>query len=313
MARGRTLVVGTRGSVLALAQTESVVARLRLLSPGTEFVIRRIKTTGDHIYDAALAKIGEKGLFTRELEKALLEGEIDLAVHSMKDLPTRLPPGLVVAAVPPREDPCDALVTRGGHKLAELPPGSVVGTSSLRRQAQLLACRPDLEVKTIRGNLDTRLRKLDEGQVDALVVAWAGLARLGLLARVAERLPYDVCLPAVGQGALAVEARAGDAGICALLARIDDAPSRAAVLAERAFLRRLEGGCQVPIGGVARVEGRSVVLEGMVATLDGRNLVRGRLQGDVTDPEGVGVSLAESLLERGAREILAAMRGECRE
>ncbi|HAG06876.1 MAG TPA: hydroxymethylbilane synthase [Peptococcaceae bacterium] len=309
----RRVVVGSRGSVLALKQTESVVAGLRERRPDVEFVIRTVKTTGDNIRDVALAKIGDKGLFTKELEMALLNGEIDLAVHSMKDLPTRLPAGLVVAAVPAREEPCDVLVTRDGKKLAELPPGAVVGTSSLRRQAQLLAYRPDLVVQSIRGNLDTRLRKLDEGQVDGLVVAWAGLARLGYEGRVAERLPYDICLPAVGQGALGVEAREDDAEVCALLREIDDPRSRARVLAERAFLRSLEGGCQVPVGAVAHVQDRELVLQGMVATLDGRKVMRGLARGDMEEPEHIGASLAERLLDRGAREILACAREEWRQ
>ncbi|MGQ9497244.1 MAG: hydroxymethylbilane synthase [Desulfotomaculales bacterium] len=313
MRERRRVVVGSRGSVLALKQTESMVAGLRERRPDVEFVIRTVKTTGDNIYDVALAKIGDKGLFTKELEIALLNGEIDLAVHSMKDLPTRLPAGLVVAAVPAREEPCDVLVTRDGKKLAELPPGAVVGTSSLRRQAQLLAYRPDLVVQSIRGNLDTRLRKLDEGQVDGLVVAWAGLARLGYEGRVAERLSYEICLPAVGQGALGVEAREDDTEVCALLREIDDPWSRACVLAERAFLRSLEGGCQVPIGAVAELQGRELVLQGMVATLDGRKVMRGLARGDMEEPEYVGAFLAEQLLDRGAREILACAREEWRQ
>lgn len=313
MVRKRRLVVGSRGSILALKQTESVVARLRERRPGTEFLIQTIKTTGDNIYDVALAKIGDKGLFTKELEVALLKGEIDLAVHSMKDLPTRLPAGLVVAAIPAREEPYDVLVTRDGKQLSELPPGAVVGTSSLRRQAQLLAYRPDLVVQSIRGNLDTRLRKLEAGQVDGLILAWAGLARLGYERRVAQRIPYDICLPAVGQGALGIEAREDDAEVCALLREIDDPLSRARVLAERAFLRSLEGGCQVPIGAVACVQDRELVLEGMVATLDGRKVIRGLAKGDVGEPEHVGTSLAEQLLDRGGREILACAREEWRQ
>lgn len=307
----KRFTVGSRGSLLALKQTETIVARLRALRPDADFVVRTIKTTGDNIHDVALAKIGDRGLFTKELEKALLDGEIDLAVHSMKDLPTRLPAGLVVAAIPAREEPCDVLVTRTGCGLDELPPGAVVGTSSLRRQAQLLAYRPDLVVKSMRGNLDTRLRKLDEGQADALVLAWAGLARLGYEGRVTQRLPYTICLPAVGQGAVGVEARADDEEVCALLAAVDDAPSRACVLAERAFLRYLEGGCQVPIGAVAYIQGRELILEAMVATLDGSKVVRGQMKGNIGEPDRVGESLAVLLLERGAREILSQVREGC--
>jgi hydroxymethylbilane synthase len=302
------VVVGTRGSRLALAQANWVIERLRARYPEVEFQRKEIRTTGDNILEVALAKIGDKGLFTKELEKALLDGEIDLAVHSMKDLPTRLPPGLVVGAVSNREYPGDVLISRSGRVLEELPPGAVVGTSSLRRTAQLLAYRPDLEVVPVRGNVLTRLRKLDEGVVDALVLAWAGVYRLNLTGRVTHRIPISVCLPAVGQGALGVEVRQGDAEIIEMVRTVDHAPTRAAVLAERTLLRRLEGGCQVPIGALGRVWDSRLLLEAVVASLDGRELVRAEDSGPVSEPERLGGQLAARMLEMGAGAILDRVR-----
>lgn len=300
--------MGTRGSTLALAQTRIVIRELAKRWPDYRFEVVKIKTTGDKILDVALAKIGDKGLFTKELEVALLKREIDLAVHSMKDVPTVLPEGLVIGAVLPREYPGDVLVSRAGKTLGELPPGARVGTSSLRRQAQLRFYRPDLALIPVRGNLTTRLKKLKAGDFDALVLAWAGLARLGLEGSVTERLPYTVCLPAVSQGAIGVEIRADDPEIARLVSAVDDAPSRAEVVAERAFMRRLEGGCQVPIGAVASVTGTVLTIEGMVADLEGSRLYRDRMSGQVVHAAETGVQLAEKLLSSGAAAVLSAIR-----
>lgn len=289
------LVIGSRGSQLALWQARWVKSRLEGL--GVEAEIEIIRTTGDKITDVPLAKVGSKGLFTKEIEDALLAGRVDLAVHSLKDLPTVLPAGLVLAAVPEREDPRDALV---GKRLADLPQGARVGTSSLRRGAQLKRLRPDVSIESVRGNLDTRLRKLDEGQYEAILLAAAGLRRLGWVERIAECLDPDVMCPAVGQGALAIETRAeGEAReICA---RLDHEPTRRAVLEERAMLARLGGGCQVPIGAHAVVDGEKVRVRGVVASPDGTRVV----SAETSD----GESCAARLLEGGAREILREVYG----
>lgn len=304
----REIVVGTRGSMLALAQADWVIKRLRAFYPEVEFRRREIRTTGDNILEVALSKIGDKGLFTKELEKALVDGEIDLAVHSMKDLPTRLPEGLAIGAISAREYPGDVLISRRRWRLEELPSGFVLGTSSLRRTAQLLAYRPDLTVVSIRGNVPTRLKKLDEGVVDGLVLAWAGLYRLNLTDRVTHRIPVPVCLPAVGQGALGIELRQDDSGTMELVRTLDHFPTRAAVLAERALLRRLEGGCQVPIGALGRLQDDRLLLEAVVASLDGRELVRAEADGPANEPEQLGEVLAAKLLDLGAGEVLARVR-----
>jgi hydroxymethylbilane synthase len=295
------LVIASRGSQLALWQARWVCAQLTGL--GHECRIEIIKTTGDKITDVPLAKVGTKGLFTKEIEEALLDGRADLAVHSLKDLPTELPDGLVLAAVPEREDPRDAVV---GKTLADLPPGARVGTSSLRRSAQLRKLRPDLEIESVRGNLDTRLRKLDEGQYDAILLAAAGLKRLGWGGRIAEILPAETMCPAVGQGALAIETRASGAGRDAVRA-LDHADTHAAVLAERGLLGALGGGCQVPIGAFATVDGGNLRLLGLVASPDGGEVVRGESRGSVADGESLGRALGNELLERGARRILDAV------
>lgn len=305
---GRRVVVGTRGSELALKQTGIVIRALEQQWPGCRFEVKRIKTTGDKIRDVALAKIGDKGLFTKELEIALLEGKIDLAVHSMKDLPTLLPEGLVVGAVLAREYPEDALISLSGTTLDSLPPGARVGTSSLRRQAQLRHYRPDLQVSPVRGNVNTRLSRLKKGDFDAVVLARAGLARLGLQDHVTQLLPYEVCLPAVGQGAIGIEIRAGDQEISDFVSVINDEKSRAEITAERAFMRRLEGGCQVPIGALARAAGAELTLAGVVADVDGERLFRAEETGPVAAAETVGVRLAEKLLAMGAAEILRSIR-----
>ncbi|HRA98594.1 MAG TPA: hydroxymethylbilane synthase, partial [Nitrospira sp.] len=246
-----TLILGTRGSKLAVHQSQWVQARLQELAPGLTISLQRIQTSGDKILDVPLAKIGGKGLFVKEIEDALLSKEIDLAVHSMKDVPTALPDGLDILCVPPREDPRDALITRDGSRLDQLKPGARIGTSSLRRQAQLLHYRPDFTIEMLRGNLDTRLRKLREGQFDAIVLAAAGLRRLGWDAEITEYLPVQLSLPAIAQGALGIEARSDDSFVRELLSRFEHRQTRITVTAERALLHRLEGGCQVPIAAHA--------------------------------------------------------------
>jgi hydroxymethylbilane synthase len=292
------LVIASRGSQLALWQARWVAAQLT--AAGHPCRIEIIKTTGDKITDVPLAKVGTKGLFTKEIEEALLDSRAHLAVHSLKDLPTELPEGLVLAAVPRREDPRDAVV---GKKLADLPDGAKIGTSSLRRAAQLRQLRPGLQVESVRGNLDTRLRKLDEGQYDAILLAAAGLKRLGWGNRIAEILPPEQMCPAVGQGALAIETRAGFDGVAIL----DHAETHTAVIAERAVLGALGGGCQVPIGAYATVsEGRIHVLA-IVAAPDGTQVIRAEAEGPSAEAAHIGASLAADLLQRGARQILEAV------
>jgi hydroxymethylbilane synthase len=295
------LVIASRGSQLALWQAHWVQAQLEAV--GHESRIEIIKTTGDKITDVPLAKVGTKGLFTKEIEEALLDGRADLAVHSLKDLPTELPAGLVLAAVPEREDPRDAIV---GKRLTDLPGGARVGTSSLRRSAQLRALRPDLVIESVRGNVDTRLRKLDEGQYDAILLAAAGLKRLGWGDRIAEILPVELMCPAVGQGALAIETRPSGAGFDACRS-LDHGATHAAVRAERGLLGALGGGCQVPIGAHARIEDGRVYLTGVVASPDGSEIIRADTKGTVAGAEESGRTLGRDLLDRGARRILEAV------
>jgi hydroxymethylbilane synthase len=296
----KTLVVGTRGSALARAQTRWMVERLQQMHPDVEFVEQIIKTSGDR------GQIKEIGAFVKELEEALQRGEIDMAVHSLKDLPTRQPEGLVIGALLERADPRDVLISQDGLKLRELPAGARVGTGSPRRAAQLLALRSDLEVVPIRGNVDTRLRKLaaGDGEVDALILAKAGLDRLGLAERVTEVLPPEAMLPAVGQGALAVEVRADDAFVLELVKALDHPGTRAGITAERAFLQTLGGGCRVPIAAYGRVEDGKLVLDGLVSSPDGRKVLRGRVEGSSDEAEALGRKLAERLLAQGAEELL---------
>ena len=295
------LVIASRGSQLALWQAHWVEGQLQAL--GYQVRIEIIKTTGDKITDVPLAKVGTKGLFTKEIEEALLDGRADLAVHSLKDLPTELPEGLVLAAVPEREDPRDAII---GKRLDELPQGARVGTSSLRRSAQLRKLRPDLVIESVRGNLDTRLRKLDEGQYDAILLAAAGLKRLGWADRIAEVLdPARMC-SAVGQGALAIETRAAGSGFDAVQP-LDHPATHAAVAAERGVLGSLGGGCQVPIGAHATVAGDRVRVQAIVASPDGSEMIRGEAEGAATDAAATGRALGADLLERGARRILDAV------
>ena len=300
------LVVGTRGSTLALWQTGHVIERLKAGASDIDVWVERITTQGDRVRDRPLAQVGGKGLFVKEIEVALLAGEIDLAVHSLKDMPTEHPDGLVLGAILERADARDALVARDGRStLSTLPVGARVGTSSLRRRAQLFAARPDLAVVDLRGNVDTRLRKLREGQYDAIVLAVAGLARLGYRATISQCLPVDTMMPAVGQGALCVEVRAGDPATQDLIGSLDHRPTHQAALAERAFLHRLAGGCQVPIGAYAEVRGDQLDLQGVVAALDGARVVRDRLVGPAVDSARLGTELAERILAAGGDVILS--------
>jgi len=304
-----TLVLGTRGSKLAVHQSEWVQARIKELAPHVTVTLRRIHTSGDKILDVPLAKIGGKGLFVKEIEEALLSGEIDLAVHSMKDVPTVLPAGLDLLCIPLREDARDALISRDGRLFKDLPQGAKVGTSSLRRQAQLLQARPDLSISMLRGNLDTRLKKLREGQFDAIVLAAAGLRRLGWEYEITEYLAPEISLPAIGQGALGIEGRQDDQFVRSLLSGLEHPPTRTMVRAERALLHRLQGGCQVPIAAHATLAGSDVTLEGLVASVDGKEIIRDRVRGTVTDPESIGIQLGEQLLARGGDKILQAIYG----
>ena len=320
----RTLIIGTRGSPLAVWQAEHVAARLGETCPGLSVQLERIRTTGDRILDVPLAQVGGKALFVKEIEEALLAGRVDLAVHSMKDVPTDLPEGLTIAAIPQREDPADVLISREGRRLADLPRGARMGTSSLRRQSQLLQHRPDLVVVGLRGNLDTRIRKLGSEGLDAIVLAAAGVKRLGLDRLVTEALPPDVVLPAVGQGALGIEIRepqggrgaggqggreGGESRVAELVKALDHADTHTAVRAERAMLRRLGGGCQVPIAALASVEGTALLLRGLIASTDGATVIRGEARGAAADPDAVGHGLAVELLERGGRVILQGILG----
>ncbi|HLL14333.1 MAG TPA: hydroxymethylbilane synthase [Pyrinomonadaceae bacterium] len=305
-------VIGSRGSKLALWQSEWVRARLAELRPEAEIRIEVIKTSGDVMLDVPLAVIGGKGVFTKELEEALLAEEIDLAVHSLKDLPTTLPDNLAITAITEREDARDALILREGvaageHSLHGLPQGAVVGTSSLRRQAQLKHLRPDVSIKDLRGNVDTRLRKLDEGGYDAIILASAGLRRLGFERRINASITHAEMLPAVGQGALGIETRANDARTAALVSLLEHAPTRAACTAERALLFALGGGCQVPIAAHAVVEGDTLRLDALVAALDGGRVIRDRVEDDSRHAARAGEALAARLREQGAGELLEGL------
>ena len=303
----REVVIGTRGSALALWQANHVRDRLLAGHEALDVRLEIIHTQGDKLLQDPLHKLGDKGLFTKEIEQALLDRHVDLAVHSLKDLPTATVAGLEIAAITSREDPADALITRGGCTLDDLPRGALVLSSSLRRQAQILHRRQDLRVGNIRGNVPTRLRKFDEGQADAILFASAGLIRLGLGGRITQRLEPADFLPACGQGALAVEIRQDDPPLAALVMELNDNPSRWACMAERAFLGRLQGGCQVPVGAYGRFAGGEMTLSGFVASLDGSRLLRrelaGAVQSDLQAAE-LGRRLAELLLDDGCGEIL---------
>jgi len=303
------LVIASRESALAMWQAEHVRDRLRALYPQTEVVILGMTTQGDQILDVTLSKIGGKGLFVKELETALENGSADLAVHSLKDVPMHLPSGFALACIAEREDPRDAFVSNDFDDLQALPAGSVVGTSSLRRESQLRARFPHLKIEPLRGNVQTRLRKLDEGQYAAIILAAAGLKRLGLGQRIRAILSSEDSLPAVGQGALGIETRADRADLKALLAPLHHADTATCVLAERAMSRALAGSCQVPLGGFAETQNGKLRLRGFVATPDGSRLLRAEMTTSAGDPEALGDAVAQNLLRQGAGEILAALNG----
>lgn len=314
----RTWVVGSRQSALALTQTQQVIEDLKALAGrhglDYDFEVRKIVTKGDRILDVTLSKVGGKGLFVKEIEQAMFDGEIDLAVHSMKDMPAELPEGLMIGCVPKREDPRDALITRNGMTLSQLPYGAKVGTSSLRRSSQLQHVRLDFTVEALRGNIDSRLKKLEDGAYDAILLAAAGLHRMGWGDRITEYVPADMCVPAVGQGALAIECREADSELSGFLRLYNDERTTAAVKAERSFLGVLNGGCQVPIGAYARLEGIPgkedfiITLTGIVGRPDGSVLLKETMQGK--DAVELGKRLGEKLLGMGAERILAEARSE---
>lgn len=298
------LKIGTRGSQLALFQANWVKDRLVQAHPDLRVTLIKIKTTGDKIQDAPLAKIGGKGLFVKEIEEALLKERADLAVHSIKDVPTEFPEGLHLSVITKREDPRDVLISKDGKPLKDLPKGAKIGTSSLRRQAQLLHFRSDFELIPLRGNLDTRLKKLKSMNLDAIVLALAGVKRLGFDEKITEIIPPEVSLPAIGQGALGIETRMADQEVESRIRLLNDRDSSIAINAERAFLKKLEGGCQVPIAAFARIVGTTLHIDGLVGTIDGKRLIRHHVEGPIERAESLGVELAEILLGEGAKEIL---------
>jgi len=301
--------VGTRRSRLALIQTNWVVDRLKEIAPKADFALHEIVTKGDRILDVTLSKVGGKGLFVKEIEQSLYEKETDFAVHSLKDMPAELPEGLVIGAIPKRIDPRDVLLSRDGKTLDELPEGALVGTSSLRRAAQLMAYRPDIQIESLRGNIDTRLRKLEEGNFDGIILAAAGLKRASFAGTISQFLPVEISLPAVGQGALAIECRADDTKTLELLRQLDDQPTRLAVAAERSFLHKLQGGCQVPIGAYATIgAGDLITMTGMVGSPDGKQMFKNTASGH--DPAVLGIQVAEALLAQGAGDVLAQVLRE---
>jgi len=320
-AKNNKITIGTRGSKLALWQAEWVKSELQKLYPDLVIELNKIKTTGDKILDVPLAKIGGKGLFVKEIEEALLKHDADIAVHSMKDVPTEFPEHLHLSVICKREDPRDAFLSRIQKSkfkiptLKALPQGAILGTSSLRRSCQLLSIRPDIKIKQLRGNLDTRVRKLDEGQFEAIIVAAAGIKRLRLHKRITEILPVDISLPAIGQGAIGIECRIDDEFINSLIAPLNHPETSVCVKAERAFLKRLEGGCQVPIAAHAKIiqknknskfeiRNSKLLLEGLVGSISGDRIIKGHIEGNTDEAESIGIQLAEDVLSRGAKEIL---------
>ena len=309
----KLIKIGTRGSLLATTQSTWVKNQIEAHHPGVSVELVIIVTKGDKILDVPLAKVGGKGLFVKEIEEALLRKDVDLAVHSMKDVPSELPEELHLGIIPPREDPHDAFITTQFAAFTDLPEGATVGTSSLRRRSQLAALRPDLKIVDLRGNLDTRLRKLDEGQFQAIILAAAGLNRLGMSNRATGYFSAKDMLPAVGQGALGIELRKDDEELLAGLSFLNDEKTTIAVAAERSFLQRLEGGCQVPIGAFAEVQDNTVELTGLVASIDGTVVLKESLKGPADEAEQLGTQLANMLLDKGAREILAEVYGQKQE
>lgn len=301
------LKIGTRQSLLALWQSNFIAGELRKEYPNCEVTLKKIVTKGDRILDVPLAQIGGKGLFTKEIEEELLDGTVDLAVHSLKDMPTVLPEGLCLTVITSRANVGDAFVSNKYNSFAELPQGAVLGTSSLRRRAQLLAARPDLKIVDLRGNVDTRLRKLDEGNMDAIILAAAGLQRLGHGDRIKEIIPTSVCLPAVGQGALAIECRTDNTEVREMLAFLNDKATKQATDAERAFLGLVEGGCQVPIGVHAEVQDNEIKVEAIIASLDGSTVLRNTISGDAEKAVELGQKLGHQMLSEGGQDILATI------
>ena len=302
--KAHNIVIGSRGSQLALWQANWVKSELECLHDNVDIDIRIIATSGDIIQDVPLAKIGGKGLFVKEIEEALLANEIDLAVHSMKDVPMELPTELGISVITKRENPLDALISKNGEKLADLPQGATIGTSSLRRSSQLLKYRGDFKIHPLRGNVDTRLRKVEEGKYDAILLASAGLNRLGWANRITEEISHDILLPAMGQGALGIETRLDDTKIYDLISTLNHEQTHYAVSAERSLVGRLDGGCQVPIGAYARVEKGLITLKGLVASLDGEIIYKLENVGPVDDAINIGQELGAQLLKMGANEIL---------
>ena len=302
--KAHNIVIGSRGSQLALWQANWVKSELERLHDNVDIDIRIIATSGDIIQDVPLAKIGGKGLFVKEIEEALLANEIDLAVHSMKDVPMELPTELGISVITKRENPLDALISKNGEKLADLPQGATIGTSSLRRSSQLLKYRGDFKIHPLRGNVDTRLRKVEEGKYDAILLASAGLNRLGWANRITEEISHDILLPAMGQGALGIETRLDDTKIYDLISTLNHEQTHYAVSAERSLVGRLDGGCQVPIGAYARVEKGLITLKGLVASLDGEIIYKLENVGPVDDAINIGQELGSKLLKMGANEIL---------
>jgi hydroxymethylbilane synthase len=306
----RKIIVGSRRSKLALTQTNWVIEQLKKLGAPFEFEVKEIVTKGDKILDVTLSKVGGKGLFVKEIEQAMLDKEIDMAVHSMKDMPAVLPDGLVIGSIPEREDHRDVLISSGHLPFKELKPGSVIGTSSLRRSAQLLAQRPDLEMKWIRGNIDTRLAKLETEDYDGIILAAAGLKRMGWASDVVtEFIDPDICVPAVGQGALSIECRGDDTELLELLEKFTSAQTSATVRAERAFLNKMEGGCQVPIAGYAHINAQEeIVLTALVGSPDGKTIFKEQVTG--TNPEELGELAAEKLISQGAKDLIDKVKQE---
>jgi len=302
-----SIIIATRKSPLAMWQAEHVAAKLKQAHPDLEVELMGMSTQGDKILDTPLAKIGGKGLFVKELEQGMLEGKADIAVHSMKDVPVAFPEGLHLPVIMQREDPRDAFVSNQFGSLEEMPEGAKVGTSSLRRQSQLSANRPDLEILPLRGNVNTRLRKLDDGEYDAIILASAGLIRLGFADRIKNYISTDSSLPAIGQGAIGIECRIEDERVNRLLQPLHDQDTADCVLAERAMNQRLEGGCQVPIGGHAVLDGDYLSMRGLVGSTDGQQIIRAQSSGHRKDAETIGIAIAEDLLANGADKILQAL------
>ncbi len=299
-----TLFIGTRGSALALWQAEWVKTQLKKRYPQFDFPLVKIKTAGDKIHDVPLARMGGKGLFVKEIEEALIKNNIDLAVHSLKDVPTLLPPQLMLSVIPKRENPLDALISREGRRLEELPVQARLGTSSLRRQAQLLNLRPDFKIETLRGNLDTRIKKLETEKLDGIIIAAAGVIRMGWEGKITQYLDSEKFLPAIGQGALGIETRRDDLTTNKMVAFLHHPDTALCVCAERSFLKKLEGGCQVPIAAFGKIANGKLFLEGLISSLDGKKIIRDTIKGNPEEAEKAGLLLAEKLLDAGGKAIL---------